>query len=88
MRDPRLQLLPPVDGRVLRVREDVDDSDAVQANHLLEVNEASVVPVDVVDRDAVVLQSKRGCQSSERCRPATSEDSRFRWNWTAKGQGG
>lgn len=34
--------------------DNVDESDTVQANHLPEVNEAAVIPVDILDGDAEV----------------------------------
>lgn len=50
----RLQLFPSRDPRRLSVRNDIDDSDPIQANHLLEVHEPSIIPVHIVRRDSEV----------------------------------
>lgn len=54
VRDTSLKLLPTRHLSLLRVRDDVQNSDSVEADHLLEVDVALFVAVRVLDRESVV----------------------------------
>jgi len=49
-----LELLGSRDGGIIGIGYNVDDSDPVQFKHLFEVDESSLVPVDVFERRSVV----------------------------------
>jgi hypothetical protein len=48
--DPRLKLLVPRHRRFCRVRDDVHQRDAFEADHLLEVDVAAIIAVGVLQR--------------------------------------
>lgn len=54
MSDSSLELLGSRDGGIIGIGYNVDDSDPVQFKHLFEVDESSLVPVDVFERRSVV----------------------------------
>jgi len=52
--DPSLKLLVAGESGFFRVRNDVDDCDAVETNHFLEIDETLPVSIDVFERRGVV----------------------------------
>lgn len=60
--NPCLNILLTVDSGFLRIRNDVHQRNAVQADHLLEVNVPVAVPPHVLDRDSEVRSVGVGLQ--------------------------
>lgn len=56
--DHRLQLLFSIDGSLLGIRDNVEHSDSIESDHLLEIDVASFVSVGVLDREGVVLMEE------------------------------
>ena len=54
MRDPRLDELAAGQRRLVRVSDDIDECNPVKSDHLLKVNVARVIPVDIVHRETKV----------------------------------
>ena len=70
MCDSRLNLLFPSDGRLISVAHDIDERDAIQVDHFLKVDEASIVPVDILNRNSEVCPITVGLHDDApiRCR--------------------
>ena len=49
MSDARLQLLGASDGRGFEVGNHIDNGDAIKSDHLLEIDEAALIAVHVLD---------------------------------------
>ena len=64
MGDASLKLLLAAEGGLLGVADDVDDGDAIETDHLLEVDEALAVPIGKVDRGRVVRPVRVGLEEA------------------------
>lgn len=64
VRDPRLQLLIARKRGFFRIRNDVDDGDSVETDHLFEIDETFTVSVDVFERGRVVSAVRVGLEES------------------------
>lgn len=62
MRNPGLKLLMTRKRSLVRVRDDVDECDTIQPDHLLKVDVTIIVSVDKVARDAEVRSIRIGFQ--------------------------
>lgn len=69
MRDERSELLAAMNCRLVRVRDRVENGDAVKADHLLKVNVSALVAVDVWDRETVILQGQEEVSVNQVCQP-------------------